>query len=192
MTSDSLGKSLFLGTTALLLLRCSVSGGADTETLEEQARELTQRFVATLLPTLQNALAEGGPSTAISVCSERAPAIAAALSQESGWSVRRVSLKARNTDNAIPDNWERQILENFDRRQRAGEAGPEINASALVAGEFRYMQAQPVMPLCLTCHGENISREVRSALLEHYPQDTATGYRIGEIRGAITLRKPVR
>ncbi|GAB5498584.1 MAG: DUF3365 domain-containing protein [Pseudohongiellaceae bacterium] len=171
-----------------LLTSCNDSEPVDLGTLETEARSLTQSFVGTLLPTLQGALAAGGPTAAINVCSERAPEIAAQLSASSGWSVRRVSLKPRNADLAVPDAWERATLAEFDRRQQSGEAGGAINASAVVDGEYRYMQAQPTMPLCLTCHGEDLDPAVRSALAEHYPDDLATGYSAGQIRGAISLR----
>lgn len=173
---------------ALALSACSSTEERDLSDLDQRAAGITQQFVGTLLPTLQSAMAEGGPVQAIEVCSVRAPEIAAELSAESGWSVRRVSLKPRNANMAIPDSWERQMLQSFDQRQQAGEPGPEINTSAVVNGDYRYMQAQPAMPLCLTCHGQNINSEVRSALAEHYPADTATGYLAGQIRGAISLR----
>ena len=174
-----------------LLSACTQSERLEQSQLESEARTLSQQFVGTLLPTLQNAMAEGGPTEAISVCSVRAPQIAAELSADSGWTIRRVSLKPRNASLAIPDEWESQSLESFDQRQQAGEAGSTINASALIDGEYRYMQAQPTMPLCLTCHGQTISADVRSALAEHYPMDLATGYTQGQIRGAISLRKQV-
>lgn len=164
------------------------TGNIDLAALESEAQAITQSFVGTLLPTLQGALAAGGPSEAIAVCSERAPQIAAELSAESGWSVRRVSLKPRNTGIATADDWERARLEEFDRRQQAGEAGATIRVAAVVDGEYRFMQAQPTMPLCLTCHGDDLGPEVRSALASHYPEDMATGYSTGEIRGAISLR----
>jgi hypothetical protein len=175
----------------LLLSACTQTESANLSSLESEARDLTQQFVATLLPTLQNAMAQGGPTEAIAVCSVRAPQIAEELSADSGWNVRRVSLKPRNASLAIPDEWERLTLQDFDRRQQGGEAGPTISASAVVDGEYRYMQAQPTMPLCLTCHGQTVATEVRSALAEHYPMDLATGYTQGQIRGAISLRRPV-
>jgi hypothetical protein len=161
----------------------------DTTALEAEARTLTQRFVGELLPTLQKALADDGPVAAIEVCANRAPAIAAALSAESGWSVTRVSLKPRNAGTARPDIWETAVLEIFDQRQAAGEPGPTLNAFAIENDDFRYMQAQPVLPLCLTCHGQQVSDEVLSALAVHYPGDMATGYLEGQIRGAISLRR---
>jgi hypothetical protein len=171
------------------LTACTPSPAVDQQALAAEAGAISQRFVGTLLPTLQQALQNGGPAAAIEVCSVQAPAIATALSEETGWQVGRVSLKARNRSLATPDSWESARLEEFDQRQRDGEAGPDINTAAIVAGEFRYLQAQPVMPLCLNCHGSDLSPEVRNALQVHYPDDLATGYSSGEIRGAISLRK---
>ncbi len=157
--------------------------------LTSEAAAITQQFVGTLLPTLQLAMAAGGPLNAIEVCAVEAPAIAEKLSADTGWNVRRVSLKARNSSTAQPDFWEIMALNLFDQRQRSGEQGADINLAEVVAGEFRYMQAQPAAPLCLTCHGTDIAEDVRSALLRHYPDDKATGYTAGQIRGAISLRK---
>ena len=159
------------------------------DALEKQAADVVGRFVSTLQPTLQQAMAAGGPVHAITVCAEQAPQIAADLTQESGWTVTRVSLQPRNTSSASPDDWERSVLEQFDQRQRNGEVGAELSVSEVVGGEFRHMQAQPTAPLCLTCHGQNIGGDVRAALGEHYPDDQATGYAPGEIRGAISLRR---
>lgn len=175
---------------AILLSACGPAADkADRDALESRAGDIAGQFVSTLQPTLQQAMAEGGPVQAISVCSEEAPQIAADLSRESGWAVTRVSLQPRNTSSAAPDDWERSVLRQFDERQRAGEPGNELRTSEVVGDEFRYMQAQPAGPLCLTCHGQSLGEEVRSALAEHYPDDSATGYSAGEIRGAISLTK---
>jgi hypothetical protein len=190
-----MNRSAFSGITLIVTLCLPVgtvlAQQADTTALEAEARALTQQFVGKLLPTLQGALADGGPVAAIDVCATQAPMIANELSQTSGWAVSRVSLKPRNTGSATPDIWETAVLETFDQRQAAGEPGPTLNASAIEDGDFRYMQAQPVLPLCLTCHGEVIAEDVLAALAEHYPGDLATGYREGQIRGAISLRKPM-
>lgn len=162
-----------------------------TAELVEQGRALTSQFVATLQPTLQAAMQEGGPIGAIEVCAVEAPRIAADLSKASGWSVSRVSLRARNQLSAIPDGWETDVLTQLDQRQLGGEAVEQLNVAAVVEGEFRYMQAQATGPLCLTCHGTEISSEVQAVLSRHYPQDMAIGYSVGQIRGAITVRKPL-
>lgn len=157
--------------------------------LIDEASALTQRFVGTLLPTLQGAIAVGGPVGAIDVCAVEAPRIARILSEESGWDVKRVSLKARNSSTATPDGWETQVLSVFDLRQQAGEPPAALNVAEVVNGRFRYMQAQAAQPLCLTCHGSNIRADVKEAIARKYPNDMATGYREGQIRGAISLSR---
>lgn len=156
--------------------------------LTAEAQSIVQQFVGTLLPTLQLAIAAGGPVNAIEVCAVEAPAIAARLSEQTGWDVSRVSLKARNS-NATPDSWETVILSQYDQRHRGGESGANMNTAEMVSGQFRYMQAQPAAPLCLTCHGTSISDDVKSVLQQRYPNDMATGYVEGQIRGAISLIK---
>ncbi len=157
--------------------------------LTAEAQAIVQQFVGTLLPTLQLAIAAGGPVNAIEVCAVEAPAIAARLSEQTGWDVSRVSLKARNDSLAAPDTWETVILSQYDQRHRGGESGADMNTAEMVSGQFRYMQAQPAAPLCLTCHGTNISDDVKSVLQQRYPNDKATGYVEGQIRGAISLLK---
>lgn len=157
--------------------------------LVNEASQITQRFMSTLLPTLQTAMSEGGPLNAIDVCAVQAPEIARQLSVETGWDVSRVSLKARNSALATPDTWERQVLMTFDQKQRMGELGASLNVAETVNGQFRYMQAQPTAPLCLACHGSEVSAQVISAIRSKYPNDLALGYQVGQIRGAISLLK---
>ena len=53
---------------------------------------LADRFQADLQGQLQAAMKAGGPVSAIGVCQQAAPAIAANLSEESGAEVRRIAL----------------------------------------------------------------------------------------------------
>jgi len=67
----------------------------DQAQLKKEAVSIVQQFGESLKPELKKAMQEGGPSHAISVCAETAPAIAQSLRDDSGWYVKRVSLKAR-------------------------------------------------------------------------------------------------
>ncbi|MDO8909478.1 MAG: DUF3365 domain-containing protein [Pseudohongiella sp.] len=164
------------------------SATIDQAAMQQEAAGIAGQFAGTLLPTLQQAMQEGGAVNGINVCSVQAPLIAQNLSEQSGWQVKRVSLKARNSALATPDAWETAVLQEFDQRQQSGEPAGQINKAELVDGEFRYMQAQPTGPLCLSCHGTEIAPEVSAALAQHYPMDLATGYLEGQVRGAISLR----
>ena len=74
------------------------------------------QFGGLLKPKLKGAIQSGGLVHAIDVCSVEAPKIAKNLSVKTGWDIKRVSLRARNTTSATPDSFEKKILEQFDER----------------------------------------------------------------------------
>ena len=174
---------------AAMLLPSLGLAAADNAQLEAEATALATEFVGRLKPQLKQAMQSGGPVNAIDVCSEQAPRIADALSAESGWLVKRVSLKPRNASRAVPDTWEQAVLKEFDRRQVSGENPASISYGESINSSYRYMQAQVAQGLCLVCHGENIAPEVQQTLDQYYPDDFATGYSAGQVRGAISLSK---
>ena len=101
--------------------------------------------------------------------------------------MRRVSLRPRNPA-AAPDAWERKALTAFDTAVAAGEN--PVPASEQFEGRLRYLVPQRVQGVCLTCHGDSIGEDVAAALDQYYPEDTARGYQLGEVRGAISLTSP--
>ena len=183
-------------TTLAMLAALSISAVAQADQAGdvEQAKGLIKQFATELKGELQAAMKAGGPTKAISVCKDKAPAIAASLSEQSGWDVARTSLKTRNPNNA-PDDWERAVLEQFDADKAAGK-DPKTLAKAEVvesdgAKTFRFMKAIPTGEVCLACHGSNLSPELVETLDKAYPQDQARGFALGDIRGAFTLSKPL-
>jgi len=159
------------------------------------AREVAVALPPKLVATLADEIAKSGADGAIGVCRDKAPALAKAASESSGWQIRRVSLKNRNPK-AVPDAWERTALEEFDRRVAAGESGAGLEKAEIVQVDgkpwYRYVKALPTQPLCLGCHGDasTLSPAVQSKIKALYPDDHAVGYRQGEIRGAVTLKRP--
>lgn len=180
------------------LSEVAVSAGAQSsDELLASSRAASAQLVQQLGKELKQALAAGGPANAIEVCKDVAPQIAAQLSRGSGAKVARVSLKARNPLLGTPDAWEQGVLAAFDRRAAGGEKAEMLEYAEIVAEPqgryYRYMKAIPVQPLCLACHGteETISLEVKQRLQAEYPHDRATGYSIGQIRGAVTVKRPI-
>ena len=171
------------------------SFAADDATWTAEARKVAQSVPPKLLATLTAAIDKGGPEGAIAVCRDEAPKLARAASDESGWSIRRVSLKPRNPK-AVPDDWERAALLEFDRRAAAGESPATLEKAEVVSAggqmQLRYMRALPVQPMCLACHGPaaSLSPAVGAQLGALYPADQGVGYRVGDLRGAITLKRP--
>ena len=189
-------KKLYALTGALVgaTLMLAAPAWADEAALLENARNVAGSVPPKLLEVLNQEIAKAGVVSAIGVCNEKAPQMAKNASEQSGWGIRRVSLRSRNPK-AVPDAWERAALEDFDRRAAAGETLSGLEKYAVVETdgrqEYRYMKALPVQRVCVACHGPqaSIKPEVTEKIKALYPDDKGVGYDIGQIRGAITLRK---
>ncbi|MFD2182861.1 Tll0287-like domain-containing protein [Rhodoplanes azumiensis] len=162
--------------------------------LAAQAATVAADYGATLLGAVKSAIETSGLVGAIGFCKEQAPAIAAEHSQRTGWRIARTSLKPRNPA-AAPDDFERATLEMFADRIAAGAPVAAQTRSATVdtadGPVFRFMKAIPTGEPCLGCHGSALKPDVVAALKRLYPDDTATGFKAGDMRGAFTLaRRP--
>lgn len=165
---------------------------AQAESLDARIAEgtaLIPAFQKHLLETVQGAMRQGGPAQAVAACQTLAPGIAEAHGQD-GWRVGRTALKVRNPANA-PDAWEREVLEDFARRAQAGEPLAGMQRAEVVDGEVRVMKPIATGAPCLACHGTQVELQLARLIRERYPDDQATGFREGELRGAFTLRRPV-
>jgi len=192
-----------LRTTPALLVACcllaisSRTGAAGTAAAEDwpaRGRALADRLMGELKDELQQSLHEGGPVAAIEVCRTRAPAIAAQLSKESGAQVGRTALRVRNPTNA-PDELERKVLLQFQdelatQPQPPGVAEAVFELRTPGGIEHRYMRAIVLQAPCTLCHGKAIAPDVAAAIQRLYPDDAATGFEPGDLRGAVTIRWP--
>jgi hypothetical protein len=124
-----------------------------------------------------------GLPAAIEACATAAPSLAKAASVD-GLTVGR----ARPTSRAIPPTprsagrprpWPAS-------RPRSRPAPPSRGASWTATGPdgtTRYAEPLVIGPPCVTCHGAELSPEVKAALAARYPDDRATGYAQGDLRG---------
>ncbi len=177
-------------------LLLSGSGWAVAEDFNKHrtdAATVVSSLFGDLKDRLGSAMAAGGPAHAIAVCNEDAIPLTEKVSAATPWTVGRTSLRLRNPDNR-PDEWERQVLEQFEARRAAGEDVRDMTHIELVERdgrrEVRFMKAIPTAEACLACHGSNLGADVQQRLDALYPQDLATGFAQGDIRGAFTLYRP--
>lgn len=173
-----------------------VAGSANAgemDALVAEGKGLVQQFGGDLKAELLAAVEAGGPVNAINVCNLQAPAMAASISEASGWSVGRSSHLLRNPANA-PDEFTAAAIEEFLARQAAGESSADLAKAAIVEENgqqvFRLVKAIPTGALCLNCHGgDNVKSVIVEKLAELYPDDMARGFSEGEMRGVFTLSK---
>ena len=189
-------RSLLTLAASLALAGAQPVAAQDTGKLTDESRAFARDLAGRLGAELKKEISAGGPESAIKVCKSLAPAIAGEISTKTGWRVTRVSLKPRNAMLGTPDGWEQQVLGSFDDRAAKGEDPEKLEIAEIVIEPqgtyFRYMKALPVQPLCLNCHGTGaVSDGVRARLATEYPHDKATGYSVGQVRGAITIKRPL-
>jgi hypothetical protein len=181
----------------VLMLLAAVPPATVAQTADgpaSEARALSVRLQQLLQAELVAAMKDGGPLKGIEVCRSKAPVLGADLSKESGWKVGRTALRVRNPANA-PDAWEKKTLEEFAARLAKGEdPGAVEKFEVLEVGgrkTFRYMKAIRTAEPCLGCHGPALKPELAAKVKELYPDDRATGFAAGDLRGAFTLSRPM-
>jgi hypothetical protein len=167
---------------------------ADPESWVLDSRAAAGQLGSQLMAELTGAL-QSSPADAIGVCRDRAPAIAAAVGARTGADLGRTALRVRNPANA-PTDWQRLVLESFATQLAAGAdpAGLEFTDTVISGGvtERRWMKPILTGPMCLQCHGSALAPGVADALTAAYPDDQATGFGAGELRGAfyVVWRRP--
>lgn len=178
----------------LALLCCLAVQDAFAEDVSQNvaaSKQAIQAFSTALKSTLMEAIKDGGAAYAVEVCNLQAPQIAASVSSEFNGQISRTSLKVRNQTNT-PDNWERRVLDEFETRKTAGEDIATLEYQQVFSEDgqsvLRYMKAIPTQQDCLACHGSTLDHSVEKALAEHYANDEARGFEIGDIRGAFSVR----
>ena len=183
---------------AALALAIALAAPAGAETPPEGARAeaqaLIKQFAGKLKGALKGAIDAGGFENAIGVCKNEAPKIAEDVSAGSVWRIGRTALRVRNPANApAPD--ERAVLEAFLTRASAGEDLAKMDKEWVEDTDgrrsYRYMKAIPLGELCASCHGTEIEPNLAAKIQAAYPQDQATGFAVGTLRGAFTLAKPL-
>lgn len=152
------------------------------EALLARADSAAVRLSTTLKERLVAAIRSEGPAAAAEVCSRQAPEIVATLRRDTGVTVGRSSLRLRSPADAAP-SWVDGWLRAQGERPAAGVTGLRV-----VEGDrARVLRPIAIEGPCVLCHGapEAIPAEVRAVLAARYPDDRATGYRVGDLRGAL-------
>ncbi len=132
-------------------------------------------------------LEEGGPAVGLQACSEDAIGLGALVAGTHRARVGRASLRKRNPNNDGPD-WVGAWLQEQGERPAEGVVG----VHEVVDGTARFLAPIPVGGECLVCHGSALDDAVVAELAARYPDDEATGYEVGDLRGALWAEVTVR
>ena len=192
----------FLG--VLLLTVAGIAGAQSTPpstidaSLVQSTRGIAGELLGQLGQKLKAAMSTDGPVAAVSVCKESAPAIARQLSIANDAKVTRVGTRVRNQNMGVPNAWQKEALTQFEARLSQGEKAADIEYWQVAdnghgRSELRYAKAIAIQPQCLSCHGsaQDIAAPLTEKLRIEYPNDQATGYSVGQLRGAVVVTRPL-
>lgn len=191
---------------SLLLLASAGSLRAETSSapasidpaVAQATRGIAGQLLNQLGQKLKSAMSSEGPMAAVSVCKEAAPAIAKGLSAEHGVQITRVGTRVRNSKMGVPNTWQKEALNQFEDRLAKGEPPADLEYWQVIETgngkrELHYAKAIMVQPMCVSCHGQtqDISTPLAEKIRLEYPDDQATGYSVGKLRGAVVITKPM-
>lgn len=152
--------------------------GLMTETQKAQQELIltaTNALASEMMAELMAALDESGPAGGIAVCRDKAPAVAAHVSETYGVALGRTSHRLRNPANVAPE-WASPYVDAMVE-DPTWIGGPDGELGALLPIRLKAE--------CQMCHGpvETIDEEVLAAIHEAYPDDEAVGFVDGDLRG---------
>jgi hypothetical protein len=169
---------------------------AATDSQLKEMRSTATEFMKELKGILIKEIQQGGILSAVAVCSDTAQLLTNDYGLQRGVFVRRVSFKNRNEGNS-PDEYEKHILNKFQVMKNGGKLteNPE-NIEIIIEDEskfLRYMKPIFIQAECLNCHGSetDIQKETRELIAEKYPNDKAIDYKLGDLRGAVSVKKVI-
>src|SRR5574343_404174 len=79
-----------------------VENNSNSSAVLEDARKVAAAVPARLLGVLTEEIGKNGAAAAVEVCNTKAPQMAKNASEQTGWAIKRVSLRNRNPK-AVPD-----------------------------------------------------------------------------------------
>jgi hypothetical protein len=172
-----------------LALGCATAAPkvVDGAEVPAEAAEAMDALGKRLMARLLEEMAKDGPAGAVKVCRDEAPAITAQVAKERGVALGRTSFKLRNAGNA-PRPWAAALVA-AAAGKKIGEARPVVVDLGDRLGVLRPIEATGP---CLKCHGGPgvIAPEVKGTLASAYPDDQATGFDAGDLRGFFWAEVP--
>lgn len=155
----------------------------------EKGKQISGLAQGKLAGKLVKAIQDSGIVHALQFCSVEALPLTKSVGKEQGVKLSRVSHKPRNPLNIANDE-EMNIIKNYQNLV-AQNAEPK---PMVVEKENHFLYYSPIIipaDLCLRCHGEpgkDIAEEDFITIQMLYPEDKATGFGLGDLRGLWKIR----
>lgn len=193
------GYTLLLFSLLPIVTHCNRADPKKTAILNEIASSVQSDVAPVMMGTLLTTIEQKGYAGAVSFCSDFAQN---AIRQREGEiltafsdhypdivsiRLRRVSNKPRNLK-GTPDQTEKKILDQW----KNNDPEKPVKTTVVIDKKNIYYGLVPIhigIEQCLKCHGtrEDLDADAYKLIQDKYPEDTAIGYQLGDLRGAFSI-----
>jgi hypothetical protein len=176
-----------LSLTSLLLTSTLLTAAPLTqEDMIQQGSAVSTLLVQKLGGELKTQMQTSGALGALHFCSQNAQILTEQVGKESNTSIKRVSINNRNPINKA-NKQETALLNEWSNLVKSGKPLPShILVKTSDTSTSYYKPIVINNEACLKCHG-NIEGDLAKAIAIAYPEDKATGYKMGDLRGMIVI-----
>ena len=160
----------------------------------KEGNAISKSLVKLLGSELSNKIKSSGFSGAVSFCSVNALSLTKDLSKkiskQKGYmiKIKRTALKYRNPKNA-PTDEEVEVLKKFEKMKNNGVNLAKEVLVQKIDDHYKYYKPLLVVKKCTICHGSvsAMPKGIRDIISKKYPNDKAINFKIGDLRGVITI-----
>lgn len=159
---------------------------------EKKGLEITQEAFQELSSQLMAQMKAGGPEAALPFCNVQALPLTSKIAVKNDVDIKRTSDKLRNLKNTPTAQGLDQLSNYLNDLGSGNEMSPIVRLDE--SGTIHYYAPILIIEKCLVCHGqpgESMSVKTDSIIKSYYPNDAATGYSVGDLRGMwdVTFKK---
>jgi hypothetical protein len=178
-------KILFFTLIAFITSSCSTSlSQKEIEEYTEKGKEIAGTTANSLMKNLSEKMEKGGIAEAVPFCNTMAHPLTDEMANKYDASIKRTSLYVRNKKNE-PNQAEIKILNQFETSFSNKEPlKPVVTLDE--SGKPHFYGPILLQKKCLACHGtvgEEVNIKTDSIIKSYYPNDKATGFKEGDLRG---------
>jgi hypothetical protein len=152
-------------------------------------QQSTKLLLKTLGKNMKKNMKAGGPMKALDFCSQEAYNLTDKVNKElnKGVSIKRISMKYRNPANK-PSADEMAVLKALKTLKSANVILPKHIVEKVNATTYKFYKPLVInKQVCLKCHGDVQNKKLKAEIEKRYPNDKATHYKMGDLRGAVVV-----
>jgi len=175
--------------TSVVLIAQPNKQNKQLQQINKEGKNASSKLLKTLGKNMKKNMKAGGPMKALDFCSNEAYALTEKVNTTlpKNVSVKRISTNYRSPANK-PSTDELKVLKTFEDMKENNIVLPNKLVQKVDEHTYKFYKPLTIQKqVCLKCHGDIKDVELRREIEKRYPLDKATGYKMGDLRGAVVV-----